>query len=190
MIYLQLFWEFAKIGLFTVGGGMASLPYLYELAEKYPWFTAQDITNMVAISESTPGPIGINMATYTGYQTAGVLGGIIATLAIILPEVIIVLVVANYLEKYNESRLVQAAFYGIRPTVVALISLAFFTVFRSSVLNMEAFAATGSVAAAVDPVALVLFAVAFVLIYRFKKHPLWYILGGAVVGILLAPNGA
>ena len=99
MIYLKLFWEFFKIGLFAVGGGMATLPFLQELSVRTGWFPQSLITDMIAVSESTPGPIGINMATYVGCNIAGLPGGIIATLGEVLPSVIIVIIVSKYLEK-------------------------------------------------------------------------------------------
>ena len=91
MIYLRLFYAFFKTGLFSIGGGLATLPFLYEMAEKYSWFTEEDIANMLAIAESTPGPIGVNMATYVGIQTGGILGGFWATFALVLPSFIIIL---------------------------------------------------------------------------------------------------
>ena len=124
MIYLQLFWEFFKIGLFAVGGGMATLPFLQELAEKTGWYPQSLITDMTAISESTPGPIGINMATYVGCNVAGIFGGVVATLGEIIPSVIIVVIVSKYLEKFRGSKLVNDAFYGLRPAVTGLIAAA------------------------------------------------------------------
>ena len=93
MIFLQLFWEFFKTGLFAVGGGLATLPFLYRLADKYPWFSAKQIPDMIAVSESTPGPLGINMATYTGFQHSGVIGSIAATFGLVLPSVIIIILI-------------------------------------------------------------------------------------------------
>lgn len=188
MIYLLLFIEFFKIGLFTVGGGLATLPFLYELADKYDWYTRADITNMIAISESTPGPIGINMATYVGFHTAGVLGGIVATFATVLPSVVIVLLVARFLEKFKHNRFVNAGFYGIRPAVTAMITVALITVMASSIFNWEVFWPGWNWQSLVNPLALVLYAVALFLLLKFKKHPLWYLLGGAVVGIFIAPG--
>ena len=107
MIYLQLFWEFLKIGLFAVGGGMATLPFLQDLAEKTGWYSQSLITDMIAISESTPGPIGINMATYVGCNVAGFLGGVVATMGEILPAIVIVVTVSRYLEKFRGSKLVD-----------------------------------------------------------------------------------
>ncbi len=188
MTYLLLFLEFFKIGLFAIGGGLAALPFLYELAPKYNWFTEADITNMIAISESTPGPIAVNMATYVGYHTAGVMGGIIATLGNILPAIIIVLIVAKYLEKFKDNSLVQAGFYGIRPAVAALITVALFAVVKVSILRWDVFVATENWGALVDWRAAALFAVALALILKMEKHPVFYIAAGALAGILIAPR--
>lgn len=187
MIQLLLYVEFFKIGLFTVGGAMAVIPFLYELSDKHQWFTYAEITNMIAISESTPGPIGINMATYVGFHVGGVAGGVLATLGTITPGIIIVLVVAKYMERFIQSKYVQAGLYGIRPAVVALISVALLTVMRSSLLNWDAFLPGRHWDRLVHPSAVILFVAAFVLIRKLKKHPLWYILGGAVIGMLVAP---
>ena len=100
MIYLQLFWEFFKTGLFAIGGGLATLPFIYEMQAKTGWFTLDDISNMIAISESTPGPMGINMATFTGFTVAGIPGGIIAVLGLICPALVIIIIISNMLEKF------------------------------------------------------------------------------------------
>ena len=90
MIYLQLFYEFFKIGLFAIGGGLATLPFLYNLSDKTAWFTHAQLADMIAVSESTPGAIGVNMATYVGYQTVGFFGGVIATIGLVFPSIIII----------------------------------------------------------------------------------------------------
>ena len=104
MLYLRLMIEFFKTGLFAIGGGLATLPFLYELSEKTGWFTTTDISNMIAISESTPGPIGINMSTYVGFHTAGLLGGIVTTLSLVLPSIIIIEIISKVLTKFKESK--------------------------------------------------------------------------------------
>ncbi|MDK2789175.1 MAG: chromate transporter, partial [Epulopiscium sp.] len=117
MIYFLLFIEFFKIGLFAIGGGLATLPFLQELIEKYHWFSSYDLINMIAISESTPGPIGINTATFVGYKTAGIIGSIIATLGIVTPSIIIIILIAHYYMKFSEHPVVRASLNGIRPVV-------------------------------------------------------------------------
>lgn len=120
MIYFTLAYEFFKIGLFSIGGGMATLPFLMDLAGKYDWFTIAQVADMAAISESTPGPLGVNMATFAGYHAAGIPGALIATLALTAPALIIIILIAKFLENFSENQTVQAVFYGIRPTVAAL----------------------------------------------------------------------
>ena len=123
-VYLRLFWEFFKTGLFAVGGGMATLPFLKDIGQFTGWYTYTDLMNMLAVSESTPGPIGINMATYVGFTVRGVPGAIIATLGEITPSIIVILIVAAMLKKFRDSKLVNNAFYGLRPASTGLIGAA------------------------------------------------------------------
>lgn len=187
MIYLQLFWEFFKTGLFSIGGGLATLPFLYDMAEKTGWFTQQEIANMLAISESTPGPIGVNMATYAGFKTGGVLGGVIAVLGLIAPSVIIILIIAGFIKKYADNKYLQGAFYGLRPTSTALIAAACFGVIQSTLLRLDIYAMTKKLADFFDWKAVVLAAVLLVLtnIKPIKKlHPAVFLAVSAVVGIV------
>ena len=186
MIYLQLFWEFLKIGLFAVGGGMATLPFLQDLAEKTGWYYQSLITDMIAISESTPGPIGINMATYVGCNVAGFLGGVVATMGEILPAIVIVVTVSRYLEKFRGSKLVDAAFYGLRPAVTGLIAAAGISVVQVAMFHFDLYRQTGVLMDAFDLKKIVFFVVAFAAIKKFKLHPVVYIACAAVVGILLS----
>ena len=140
MIYLQLIYEFFKTGLFAVGGGLATLPFLNEICQKYDWFTEQMLADMIAISESTPGPIGINMSTYAGYQAAGVLGSIVATCSLVAPSIIIIVLIARFLSKFNEHPLVKSAFSGLRPAVTGLIAAAAVSVMKLALLRIPAFA--------------------------------------------------
>ena len=182
MIYLSLAYEFFKIGLFSIGGGMATLPFLMDLANKYDWFTVSELTNMVAISESTPGPVGINMATYAGYNAAGVLGAIVATLALTAPAWIIIILIAKFLENFSENANVKAAFYGIRPAVAALIGYAVWELLKIAIVAVSG----GQVQVNLTNVAVC--GVTFVLL-QVKKlgklHPLVWIAAGACVGIVL-----
>ena len=186
MIYLQLFWEFFKIGLFAVGGGMATLPFLQRLSETTGWFSQALITDMIAISESTPGPIGINMATYVGYNIAGLPGGILATMGEVLPSVIIVVLVSKSLERFRGNALVDSAFYGLRPAVTGLIAAAGIGVVEVSMLHMELFRQSGNFMDALDLLKLGYFVLVFFAIKKFKKHPVLYIAISAVVGIALS----
>ena len=135
MIYFQLFIEFFKVGLFSVGGGLATLPFLYALSDKMHWFTHADVSNMIAIAESTPGAIGVNMATYAGYTTGGVLGGIIATLGLITPSIIIIIIIARLLNQFAQNKKVKAAFFGLRPASLAMISAAGVSVCKVALLR-------------------------------------------------------
>lgn len=186
MIYLQLFWEFLKIGLFAVGGGMATLPFLQRLSETTGWFPQSLITDMIAISESTPGPIGINMATYVGYNIAGVPGGIVATMGEVLPAIVIVVFVSKSLERFRGNKLVDAAFYGLRPAVTGLIAAAGIGVMQVTMLHMDLFRQTGNILDLFDFVKILYFILIFIAIKKFKKHPIFYIAVSAVVGILLS----
>ena len=186
MIYLQLFWEFLQIGIFAVGGGMATIPFLQHLSESTGWFPPSLITDMVAISESTPGPIGINMATYVGCAIAGIPGGIIATLGEVLPSVVIISVVSMYLNKFRDNKLVGYAFYGLRPAVTGLIAAAGVSVAKVAMLRLELFQQTGSLPDLVDLKMLVFFVLVFAAIKKFKLHPIAYIACAAVVGIVLS----
>lgn len=136
MTYLFLFYEFFKIGLFSIGGGMATIPFLMELPERYDWYTAGELANMIAISESTPGPIGVNMATYAGYHAAGIPGAFVSTLALVTPAVIIIIIIARFLENFSENKTVKAIFYGIRPTVAALIGYAVFELIKITLFTI------------------------------------------------------
>lgn len=186
MIYLQLFWEFLKIGLFAVGGGMATLPFLQRLSESSGWFSQSLITDMIAISESTPGPIGINMATYVGFKVAGLPGGILATMGEILPSIIIVVFVSKSLERFRDNKLVNDAFYGLRPAVTGLIAAAGIGVVKTSMLHIDLFQQTLQIMDLIDVKKLVYFILVFIAIRKFKKHPIVYIAASAVIGMILA----
>ena len=137
MILLRLFFEFFKTGLFAVGGGLATIPFLRDMGAATGWFTDADLTTMIAVSESTPGPIGVNMATYVGFQTAGVPGSVIATLGLITPSVIVILIVAGILQKFRQSKTVDAVFKGLRPASTALIASACITVALSIFIRVD-----------------------------------------------------
>ena len=185
MIYLLLFWEFAKIGLFAVGGGMATLPFLERLSEKTGWFDASLITDMVAISESTPGPIGINMATYVGCDVAGVFGGIAATMGVVTPALIVVILVSKYLEKFRGTAVVDDIFYGLRPAVTALIAAAGIGVAEVAMFNMELYKQTGVLTDMLDLRKLIYFVVVYIAIRKIDVHPVVFIGASALVGLLL-----
>ena len=187
MIYLQLFLEFFKIGLFAVGGGLATIPFLYELAEKYPWFDSAMLSNMVAVGESTPGPIGVNMATYVGITTAGIPGGILATFSLVLPSYLVILLVARILQKFRDNFYVNAAFSGLRPAVTGLIAAAGLGVLNTAVWNGQVFSAWNALIAAFRWREAIIFAVCLFVVLKWKKlHPIVIIAAAAAAGILLA----
>lgn len=121
---LLLFYEFAKVGLFSVGGGLATIPFLQDMGARTGWFTDVDLTTMIAVSESTPGPMGVNMATYVGYEISGLPGALVATLGLISPSIVVIVIIAGFLQKFRQSKAVDAVFYGLRPASTALIASA------------------------------------------------------------------
>ena len=190
MTILRLMYEFAKTGLFSVGGGLATLPFLYEMSDKTGWFSHADIADMIAVSESTPGPIGVNMATYVGFETGGVVGAVTATLGLIAPSIIIILLIARALQQFRRNRYVDAAFYGLRPCSVGLIAAAGLLVVKIAVFDFDLFEQTGVFSDLFRPKALIL-AVLLLVLTRWVKplkglHPIVFILGSALVGILFS----
>lgn len=190
MLFLRLFWEFFKTGLFAVGGGLATLPFLYDMAGKTGWFSQAQLADMIAVSESTPGPIGVNMATYVGFTTGGVPGSLVATLGLVTPSVIIILVIARVLSKFRDNPTVDAAFYGLRPCSLGLIAAAGLMVVKLSLLDVDRYISTGRFTALFNWKGILLAAVLLVLTRAVKKtkklHPIFFILGSALVGAVFA----
>lgn len=190
MIYLRLFFEFFKTGLFAVGGGMATLPFLYDMSERTGWFTASELADMIAVSESTPGPIGVNMATYVGFTTAGILGALISTIALILPGVLLTLIIAGMLGRFRENKYVDAVFYGIRPCSVGLIAAAGLLVVKISLLDFDMFKSTGKLIDVFNFKGIILAVILIVLTRYVKKtkglHPIVFIAASALVGALFS----
>ena len=184
---LQLFLEFCRVGLFSVGGGLATIPFLTDLGERTKWFDPGDLANMIAISESTPGPMGVNMATYVGFHTAGVVGGVVATVGLIFPSVVIILVIAGFLEKFRQSKAVDAVFYGLRAASVALITAALLQVAKIALLR-PAQGLESAFPYYPNGIAILLAAVIFALV-KFtplkKLHPVCFIGLSALVGAVL-----
>ena len=184
MILLRLYYEFFKVGLFVFGGGLATVPFLQEISEKTGWFTLKQLVDMIAVSESTPGPIGVNMATYVGYTIAGFPGGALATLGLITPSVIIALAIARLLNRFRQNKLIDSAFYGLRPASCGLIAAAGFSVIRLSLIHTEIWKQTGAILDLFDVKALILAAILFFATNKFKAHPIFFIAGSAAVGII------
>jgi chromate transporter len=170
MIYILLALEFFKIGLLAIGGGLVTVPFLFDLADKYDWFSKSELANMIAISESTPGPIGVNMATYAGFGAGGILGGITATLSLVLPSVVIMIFVAKMMNKYSCNVRVKDVLSGIRPVVLALILFAG--------LDLGKIVVVGNIE--------ILFLVVILAMMRiWRKSPICYLCISAVLGVLL-----
>ena len=194
MLYLRLFYEFFKTGLFAIGGGMATVPFLYDMSDATGWFTYNDLANMIAVGESTPGPIGVNMATYVGYVTGqdlwgipgAILGAVVATLGLVAPSIIVILIIAAFLKSFRDNRYVDSAFYGLRPASTGLIAAAGLSVAVSNLFFSGALA-QGLSLAAVNGKGWILAAVLWVLTNKVKKtkglHPILFILASAVVGV-------
>ena len=183
MTLLRLMFEFMKTGLFSVGGGLATLPFLYEMSDRTGWFSHADIADMIAVSESTPGPIGINMSTFAGFRTAGVPGGILASLALAFPSVVITLIISKFLTRFRDNPLVEGAFYGLRPASIAMITVAGLNVAKVALVNLDAFAQTGNVGDLFIWKALALGILIFVGQRKLKWSPVVFIAISAVVGI-------
>ena len=192
MTLLRLFFEFCRVGLFSVGGGMATIPFLTDLGVRTEWFDSGQLADMIAISESTPGPVGVNMATYVGFTTAGVPGGIVATLGLVFPSVVIILIIAGFLRKFRQSKVVDGVFYGLRAASVALITAALLQVAKIALMVHE----TGAEIAPGQAdhwyelfywPAIILAVVIFVLV-KFspakKLHPICFIGLAALAGVI------
>jgi chromate transporter len=189
-LLLTLFFEFFKTGLFAVGGGMATLPFLYDMSARHPdWFSTAQLADMIAVSESTPGPIGVNMATYVGFRTAGILGGLITTLGLVTPSVIIILIIARVLAAFRQNKYVDAAFYGLRPCSLGLIAAAGLMVVKISLFHFDALGTgAGWWQSFFNWKAIALAAVLLVFTRYVKKtkklHPIVFILASAVIGVV------
>ena len=180
-VFWDLFIEFFQIGLFAVGGGPATIPFLMDLPNRHDWSEKADVAKMLAVSESTPGPIGINMATYAGYNAAGFAGGIAATLSLVLPSIIVIVLIAKILDKFNKNPYVKAAFFTIRPAVTGLIATAVLGIWETALFTTE----DGSFQ---FPIGSVILCAVFYVVMNLKKlkklHPAFWILCGAVFGIV------
>lgn len=173
--------NFFRAGLFAVGGGLATIPFLKAIATAHPdWYTVEDLTTMIAVAESTPGPIGVNVATYAGFKTAGVPGSILATLSLVLPSFLCILIIFSFWKKYKTNDKVLRVFSALRPAGLGLILSACLTVFINAVFPLPE--------SIFHPWCLLLFLILFVLMQlpKIKKiHPVFFILLAAVAGILL-----
>lgn len=187
MLYLRLFAEFFCTGLFSVGGGLATIPFLQDIGQRTGWFTSHELANMIAISESTPGPMGVNMATYVGFTSAGIPGSVIAVLGLITPSVIVIMIVATVLRRFRDSKYVNALFYGLRPASTGLIAAASWSVITISLLDIAGWQADGQLLTLFNWRCILVAAAIFVLTrlkFTKKLHPVVWILLSAAAGIV------
>lgn len=182
-LIIEAFCRFFLVGLFAVGGGLATLPFLYEMAQTTGWFSASDISNMIAISESTPGPIGINMATYVGYQIKGFAGAITSPLGLVFPSLIVIIIIAKALQKFKDSPVVKNLFYGLRPASTALIAAAGLGVAKIALLHLDRL--PEGIMYAVNYKAVLLAIVIWIGLKKFKKHPIVYLVFAGIMGVVL-----
>ncbi len=185
-IMLRMMYEFFKTGLFAVGGGLATLPFLYEMSEKTGWFTHQDILNLLAVSESTPGAIGINMSTYVGYICSGIPGAVLATLSLAAPSVIIIILISRILDQFKDSPLIQGVFKGLRPASIGLITAALLSVSQKALFHFERFDGFSNLLTVFNWPAIALAAGLFLLMRKWKAHPIVFIAISAALGILFS----
>lgn len=197
LLYLRLFYEFFKTGLFTVGGGMATIPFLYKMSDATGWFTYNDLANMIAVGESTPGPIGVNMATYVGFITGmdqggllfAILGAVVATLGLVTPCYLVITIIALFLKNFRENKYVDRAFYGLRPASAGLIAAALVSVIQSALIFPEHFT-DGFNLQGVNWIGCALAVVLWIFTNKVKKtkglHPIVFIGASAVIGIIFS----
>ena len=190
MLLLRLFWEFFKTGLFSVGGGLATLPFLSKMADTTGWFTHAQLADMVAVSESTPGPIGVNMATYVGFTTAGIIGSVVATLGLVTPSIIVILLIASFLRKFRESRYVSAAFNALRPASTGLIAASGLSLVVITFYSQGAATLLSGINWKGVLLAIVLVVLTRLVKKTQKLHPIVWILASAAVGICFGFAGA
>ncbi len=186
---LLLFLEFFKTGLFAVGGGLATVPFIRDMGATYGWITEAEIANIIAIAESTPGPIGVNAATYVGYLVCGIPGAILATLGLVTPSVIIIVLIAKAIKKYYDSHLVQSLFRALRPAAIGLITAAGFSLLLTALGVKANFLQFRFSADWYSLLKLGIYGV-FLFFAFWKKtakiHPLFFILAGGAIGAILA----
>jgi len=181
MVFLFLFAVFSKIGLFAIGGGLATIPFFFQLADNHPdWLTREMIGNMLAIAQASPGAIGPNLSAYAGWLYAGIPGGYMAALGLVAPAIIIITIVARTLTAFRESVVVKSLFSGFRPAAAGLLSAAAFAVIALSLWN----AAAPVWYAHIRWKEVVLFALLFFLIVKFKKHPIVYVIIAGAAGVI------
>ena len=169
MIIFYLIYEFFKIGLFSIGGGYATIPFLYQLIYQYGWYTTKELSNMIAISMLTPGPVGVNMATFAGFKTFGILGGILATLSLVLPSYLLIILISKIITKFKNNIYIKSVLHALKPAGCGLLCSVMLSFIKTNIINISS---------------LILFVFIFLLSFRFKKNPLFYILIAAAFGLI------
>ena len=185
MSLIALFGVFFYIGLFAIGGGLVAATFMQQaLVTKYALITNEKFYSMLAISESTPGPIGINMATYIGNELYGPVGGIITTIGEVLPSIIVILIIAKFFAHFQDKPLVKAAFSGLRPATSGMVMVAMAQVYKIALLRIDTFNSTKRILDLFPWPSLAFFALCLVILFKTKLHPVFLVLMGAVFGIL------
>jgi len=185
VIFLELFINFFFIGLISIGGGLSTIPLMTEILTSKGWMIQNEIIDMIAVSEMTPGPIGINMATYAGNKTAGILGGVSATAGLVAPSIIIIVIVAHFYTKYRDNDYINGTMKIIRPVVTGMIAAVCAELAVISLFNFELARGTGSFLQLFNPISILIGVLVFVANYKFKVHPIILIVSSAVIGIIL-----
>ncbi len=184
MIYLQLFFNFFYVGAFAFGGGYTMIPMFQRIVTEYGWLSLESFTDMIAVSQMTPGPIAVNLATFVGYRTAGVFGSLVATLGVCLPSFLLVLLLMRFVMKFEEKPVVVSVLKVLRPAVAGLIAAAAYLIaLNSPLVRVDRYEQIGRVWAIIDPVSFVMALLIMGAIYKFKQHPILYVIGAGVVGI-------
>lgn len=178
MLIIKVIIEFFKTGLFAVGGGLATIPFLKEMSINYNWFSLEELHTMISIAESTPGPIGVNMATYVGFNQFGIFGGLITTLSLVAPSIIVIMIVSSIMDKFKESQIIKTIFKYLRAAVLGLIIYAVIDVFKGTLFNEITFI---NVKQMIAYVGMLIFSC------KFKKlSPIITIVICALLGIIFA----
>lgn len=183
-----LCYEFFKTGLFSIGGGLATIPFLFEMSKHHPnWFTSSDLADIIAISESTPGPVGVNIATFAGFKVYGMIGAILATLSLVLPALVIITIISKVLNKYSDNKYVKRAFSGLTPAAAGLIAAVSYSIFKIAIFT-DTVQSFSQIPELLNIPSLII-AVVVLICLQFKRlkniHPIFYIIVAATIGIIL-----
>ena len=188
MIYWELIWSFFQVGLLGFGGGYAAMPLIqHQVVELHPWMTMTEFSDLLTISQMTPGPIAINAATFVGTRVAGIPGALAATIGCVLPSCMVVLALAVLYARYRRLALIQGVLSGLRPAVVALIAASGLSIVYLTFFGTEVLPALASLLSRTDILAVLLFAVALFLLRKFRLNPIWVMLGTGAAGLILYP---